>query len=248
MHGCCRGSKSSRYLKCLVAGLHATYMLTNHNAVVLTMYIPAFVACSLTKQIQLRLHTLVRVLLVKGTSMLQSTLPLLWERPASSSVGTMATPSAHLPMSSMQVGRQCRTVNSSLLLQYILASRSGCTSCMHSLCRTLHVFMQITHPACLLKLWTHLHSVYVVHPSGDGIACRGPAYGVPSIRVDGGDARAMYCATRAARELALRDECPVLIEAMSYRSGHHSTSDDSSRSAGMQDLTCASAPQLDLWH
>lgn len=65
--------------------------------------------------------------------------------------------------------------------------------------------------------------------AGDGIACRGPAYGVPSIRVDGGDARAMYCATRAARDLALRDGCPVLIEAMSYRSGHHSTSDDSSR-------------------
>uniref|UniRef100_A0A383WPL1 3-methyl-2-oxobutanoate dehydrogenase (2-methylpropanoyl-transferring) n=2 Tax=Tetradesmus obliquus TaxID=3088 RepID=A0A383WPL1_TETOB len=65
--------------------------------------------------------------------------------------------------------------------------------------------------------------------AGDGIACRGTAYGMPAIRVDGGDARAVYCATRAAREIALRDGCPVLIEAMSYRSGHHSTSDDSSR-------------------
>lgn len=55
---------------------------------------------------------------------------------------------------------------------------------------------------------------------------------MPAIRVDGGDARAVYCATRAARELALRDGCPVLIEAMSYRTGHHSTSDDSSRSDG----------------
>jgi 2-oxoisovalerate dehydrogenase E1 component alpha subunit len=54
---------------------------------------------------------------------------------------------------------------------------------------------------------------------------------MPAIRVDGGDARAVYCATRTARELALRDGCPVLIEAMSYRSGHHSTSDDSSRCA-----------------
>jgi 2-oxoisovalerate dehydrogenase E1 component alpha subunit len=68
-------------------------------------------------------------------------------------------------------------------------------------------------------------------PAGDGIACRGPAYGIQAIRVDGGDARAMFCATKEARRIALAEECPVLIEAMSYRSGHHSTSDDSSRSA-----------------
>ncbi|CAK0771037.1 hypothetical protein CVIRNUC_003826 [Coccomyxa viridis] len=64
---------------------------------------------------------------------------------------------------------------------------------------------------------------------GDGIAGRGPSYGIPTIRVDGGDARAVYNATLEARNIALGQSCPVLIEAMSYRSGHHSTSDDSSR-------------------
>ncbi|KAI8467290.1 MAG: thiamine diphosphate-binding protein [Monoraphidium minutum] len=64
---------------------------------------------------------------------------------------------------------------------------------------------------------------------GDGLAPRGPSYGMPSIRVDGGDALAVYNATAAARRVALEHGCPVLIEAMSYRSGHHSTSDDSSR-------------------
>ncbi|CAL5223012.1 g5463 [Coccomyxa viridis] len=64
---------------------------------------------------------------------------------------------------------------------------------------------------------------------GDGIAGRGPSYGIPSIRVDGGDAQAVYNATLEAREIALEHSSPVLIEAMSYRSGHHSTSDDSSR-------------------
>ncbi|GBF89985.1 2-oxoisovalerate dehydrogenase subunit alpha mitochondrial-like [Raphidocelis subcapitata] len=64
---------------------------------------------------------------------------------------------------------------------------------------------------------------------GDGVASRGPPLGVPSIRVDGGDAVAVVNATRAARALAVREGCPVLIEAMCYRSGHHSTSDDSSR-------------------
>ncbi|VVC88066.1 unnamed protein product [Leptidea sinapis] len=61
---------------------------------------------------------------------------------------------------------------------------------------------------------------------GDGIASRGPALGLQTIRVDGTDALAVYNAVRRARELALQNK-PVLIEAMAYRVGHHSTSDDS---------------------
>ena len=33
---------------------------------------------------------------------------------------------------------------------------------------------------------------------------------------------------RAARDICIRENRPVLIEAMTYRIGHHSTSDDSS--------------------
>lgn len=63
---------------------------------------------------------------------------------------------------------------------------------------------------------------------GDGIASRGVGYGVDTIRVDGNDILAMRAVTAAARELALSDNGrPVLIEAMSYRVSHHSTSDDS---------------------
>ncbi|EPB71269.1 dehydrogenase E1 component [Ancylostoma ceylanicum] len=61
---------------------------------------------------------------------------------------------------------------------------------------------------------------------GDGIAGKGPGYGLHTIRVDGNDVFAVYNATKAARELALQNK-PVLIEAMTYRLGHHSTSDDS---------------------
>jgi len=46
------------------------------------------------------------------------------------------------------------------------------------------------------------------------------------LRVDGNDLFAVYNATLAARNLAL-DNKPVMIEAMTYRLGHHSTSDDS---------------------
>ena len=64
--------------------------------------------------------------------------------------------------------------------------------------------------------------------AGDGIASRGIGYGVKTIRVDGNDVLAVYAATQKARELALAENCPVLIEAMTYRLAAHSTSDDPS--------------------
>lgn len=63
----------------------------------------------------------------------------------------------------------------------------------------------------------------------DGIVVRGQAYGVRSIRVDGNDALAVYNAVRVARKMAISECRPILIEALTYRSGHHSTSDDSSK-------------------
>jgi 2-oxoisovalerate dehydrogenase E1 component alpha subunit len=69
---------------------------------------------------------------------------------------------------------------------------------------------------------------------GDGIASRGVGYGIDTVRVDGNDIFAVREATRRAREMALERDGegrlvgrPVLIEAMSYRVSHHSTSDDS---------------------
>ena len=49
------------------------------------------------------------------------------------------------------------------------------------------------------------------------------------VRVDGNDIFAVHAAVAKARKLALETSAPVMIEAMTYRQGHHSTSDDSSR-------------------
>lgn len=65
--------------------------------------------------------------------------------------------------------------------------------------------------------------------AGDGIAVRGVAYGMPTIRVDGNDILAVYFATQEARKLIMKEKRPVLIEAISYRVGDHSTSDFSER-------------------
>ena len=63
---------------------------------------------------------------------------------------------------------------------------------------------------------------------GDGIASRGISYGIQTLRVDGTDIFAVYEATREARRRALEGGGrPILLEFMTYRISHHSTSDDS---------------------
>ncbi|KNA15009.1 hypothetical protein SOVF_102010 [Spinacia oleracea] len=64
---------------------------------------------------------------------------------------------------------------------------------------------------------------------GDGVVVRGQAYGIRSIRVDGNDALAIFNAVREARRMAVIEKRPILIEALTYRAGHHSTSDDSTK-------------------
>ncbi|KAK0221982.1 branched-chain alpha-keto acid dehydrogenase E1-alpha subunit [Armillaria fumosa] len=63
--------------------------------------------------------------------------------------------------------------------------------------------------------------------NGDGIASRGPGYGIDTIRVDGNDVLAVMTAVKEARRRCVEQGRPALVEAMTYRLGHHSTSDDS---------------------
>ena len=52
---------------------------------------------------------------------------------------------------------------------------------------------------------------------GDGIAGRGVGYGMAAIRVDGNDTLAVFNATCAARDYVLRNNKPVILEALTYR-------------------------------
>ena len=63
----------------------------------------------------------------------------------------------------------------------------------------------------------------------DSIAIKAAAYGFEGIRVDGNDLLAVYGATRDALEKARAGGGPTLIEALTYRMGPHSTSDDPTR-------------------
>jgi len=60
------------------------------------------------------------------------------------------------------------------------------------------------------------------------LAQKAVAFGIPGIQVDGNDVLAMYVATKEAVDYARAGKGPVLIEAVTYRLGPHTTSDDPS--------------------
>ena len=60
-------------------------------------------------------------------------------------------------------------------------------------------------------------------------AQKGVAYGIPGVRVDGNDLLAVIAVTQRAVARAAKGEGPTLIEALTYRMGGHSTSDDPNR-------------------
>jgi pyruvate dehydrogenase E1 component alpha subunit len=58
---------------------------------------------------------------------------------------------------------------------------------------------------------------------------RGEGYGMPSVSVDGNDVLASYAVTRTALDEARSGQGPRAIEALTYRMGAHTTSDDPSK-------------------
>jgi pyruvate dehydrogenase E1 component alpha subunit len=60
----------------------------------------------------------------------------------------------------------------------------------------------------------------------DALVDKAAGYGIPGIRVDGGDVLAVFEATREAVERARRGGGPTFIESVSYRAAPHGTADD----------------------
>jgi pyruvate dehydrogenase E1 component alpha subunit len=69
-------------------------------------------------------------------------------------------------------------------------------------------------------------SVPVATQSRSPLYLRGAGYGIPSIPVDGNDVLASYAVTRVALDEARAGAGPRAIEALTYRMGAHTTSDD----------------------
>jgi pyruvate dehydrogenase E1 component alpha subunit len=65
--------------------------------------------------------------------------------------------------------------------------------------------------------------------ASESIAIKASSYGFPGVRVDGNDLLAVIAATREAVDRARRGEGPTLVEALTFRMGGHSSSDDPTR-------------------
>src|SRR4051812_36110583 len=62
--------------------------------------------------------------------------------------------------------------------------------------------------------------------AAETLADKAVGYGIPGVRVDGGDVLAVYEATREAVARARAGAGPTLIEAVTYRAAPHATADD----------------------
>lgn len=71
--------------------------------------------------------------------------------------------------------------------------------------------------------------------AGGSVAARAAGYGMPAVRVDGNDVLAVLEATQRAVAHARAGLGPVVVEAMTYRRGPHSTSDDPGRYRTLDD-------------
>jgi pyruvate dehydrogenase E1 component alpha subunit/2-oxoisovalerate dehydrogenase E1 component alpha subunit len=65
--------------------------------------------------------------------------------------------------------------------------------------------------------------------ASESIAVKSVAYGFPGVRVDGNDVLAVIAAMRDAVDRARHGDGPTLIEAVTFRMGGHSSSDDPTR-------------------
>jgi pyruvate dehydrogenase E1 component alpha subunit len=65
--------------------------------------------------------------------------------------------------------------------------------------------------------------------AAEHLADKAIGYGMPGVQVDGNDLMAVYAATRDAVERARAGEGPTFIEALTFRIGPHTTTDDAGR-------------------
>lgn len=66
----------------------------------------------------------------------------------------------------------------------------------------------------------------MLQTASKSIAQKAFAYGMKAIQVDGNDVAAVYLACKAALELNRKEDAPILVEAVTYRLGNHTTSDN----------------------
>jgi pyruvate dehydrogenase E1 component alpha subunit/2-oxoisovalerate dehydrogenase E1 component alpha subunit len=100
-------------------------------------------------------------------------------------------------------------------------------------------FAGVFHVPCVLICQNNHWAISVPtarQTASPTLAIKGRAYGVPSVRVDGNDVLAVYAVVSEAVARARRGDGPTFIEAVTYRIGAHSTSDDPTRYRSQEEV------------
>ena len=90
----------------------------------------------------------------------------------------------------------------------------------------------VTKSPCIFLLENNQWAISVPshkQSASESYAIKAVAYGMPGVQVDGNDVLAVYQVMKEAVNRARNGEGPTLIEAITFRMGAHSTSDDPSR-------------------
>ena len=93
-------------------------------------------------------------------------------------------------------------------------------------------FAAVTSAPCVFFVQNNQWAISVPvrhQQAGPSIAHRAIGYGMPGVRVDGNDVLACYAVMSEAAQRARGGDGPTLIEAVTYRMGPHTTSDDPTR-------------------
>jgi pyruvate dehydrogenase E1 component alpha subunit/2-oxoisovalerate dehydrogenase E1 component alpha subunit len=93
-------------------------------------------------------------------------------------------------------------------------------------------FAGVYRPPCVIVCQNNHWAISVPvskQTASQTFAIKARAYGLPGIRVDGNDVLALWAVLSAAFDRARRGEGPTFVEALTYRIGAHSSSDDPTR-------------------
>ena len=162
--------------------------------------------------------------------------PLVVARPSRRAGGTRSTTTS--PRSASRSRRTCRTRPGSRGARSCAASDAcaiayfgdGATSegAFHEGANFAGVMRAPLDPLLQQQPVGDLDAARRRRPRAETLADKAVGYGMPGVRVDGGDVLAVYEATREAVARARAGDGPTFIEAVTYRAAPHATADDPS--------------------
>ena len=153
--------------------------------------------------------------------------PAGWWNPAEHRVASICVPIAtHVPHAAGLAWGEKLKGNSTVAIAYF---GDGATSegAFHEGANLAAVMQAPLILFCNNNQWA-ISTPLEAQTRAEALSDKAVGYGMPGVRVDGGDVLAVYEATREAVERARAGDGPTFIEAVSYRAAPHATADDPS--------------------